>query len=383
VNPRLLFFSNLFPTAAEPYRGLDNVTLLHALAPYFEIRVLSPRPILPWIRGTFSPRPDDEPLQPSWIPTAYLPKIGGPINHLLMGASLRHSFEQTLRVFQPNVILSSWIYPDSCAALHLADGRVPLAAIAQGSDVHQYLGMPSRRRAILKYLPHAAAVITRSRELSRLLENAAFPPEKLHTVYNGVALDAFQPRDQAQARREASLPEDARIILFVGNFYPVKNPLLLVQALEQLEASTPPTLLVMAGSGPLEGPARDLALRLGVSSRVIFSGSQPPAEIARLMNAADLLAIPSENEGVPNVLLEAFASGRPAVASRVGGIPEVLDQDFLGLMFPPGDLPALVAALARQLAVPRETAAIRRHAQRFSWQAAASAYREILLSARD
>jgi hypothetical protein len=72
VTPRLLFLSNLFPTALEPYRGLDNVTLLHALAPHFEIRVLSPRPVLPWVRDTFSARADDAPLQPHWVPTAYL-----------------------------------------------------------------------------------------------------------------------------------------------------------------------------------------------------------------------------------------------------------------------------------------------------------------------
>jgi glycosyltransferase involved in cell wall biosynthesis len=239
--------------------------------------------------------------------------------------------------------------------------------------------MPARRHAIRKYLPHAAAVITRSRELSRLLENAGFPPKKLHTIYNGVALDAFQPREQAAARRESALPENARIILFAGNFYPVKNPLLLIQALAQLETGgNAPHLLVMAGGGPLEGDCRGLAARLGVSDRVIFAGRKTPAEIALLMNAADLLAVPSENEGVPNVILEAFASGLPVVATHVGGIPEVLDQDFLGRTSPPGDLPAFVAALRHQLAAPRDSAAIRRHAERYSWTAAANAYREIL-----
>jgi glycosyltransferase involved in cell wall biosynthesis len=380
VNPRLLFLSNLFPTASDPYRGLDNATLLHALASHFEIRVLSPRPILPWARHPFSARPGDAPLQPRWVPTAYLPKIGGPLNHLLMAASLRHSFEQTLRDFRPDVLLSSWIYPDSCAALHLADGRIPLTAIAQGSDIHQYLLMPARRRVILKYLPHAAAVITRSRELSRLLENAGFPPGKLHTAYNGVDMETFQPRDQAQARGESLLPADARIILFVGNFYPVKNPLLVIEALARLESGVPPVILVMAGGGPLEGAARELASRLGLGARVLFAGRLPPAGIARLMNAADLLALPSENEGVPNVVLEAFATGLPVVASRVGGISEVLDQDFLGRMSPPGDLPAFVAALHHQLDAARDTAAIRSHAGRFSWDASASGYREILLS---
>ena len=97
------------------------------------------------------------------------------------------------------------------------------------------------------------------------------------------------------------------------------------------------------------------------------------------MNAADLLAIPSENEGVPNVILESFASGLPVVASRVGGIPEVLDHDFLGKMFPPGEVFALAESIDRQLAAPRNPAVIRAHGERFAWPAAASQYRKILL----
>jgi glycosyltransferase involved in cell wall biosynthesis len=357
---------------------LDNATLLHALRPHFEIRALSPRPVLPWTRSSFSSRPDDAALQPRWVPSAYLPKIGSPVNHLLMAASLRNDFERMLRDFRADLILSSWIYPDSCAVLHVADGRVPVVAIAQGSDVHQYLRMPARRRAILKYLPHAEAVITRSRELSRLLEEAGFPAGKLHTVHNGVDLDTFQPRDQAEARREAGLPGEARIVLFVGNFYPVKNPLLLIRAIAQLD---PGVLLVMAGGGPLEQRCRELATELGIGTRVFFAGRKSPKEVAGLMNCAQVLVVPSENEGVPNVILEAFATGLPVVASRVGGIMEVLDHERLGSMTPPGDLPALVAALERQLAAPRDSAAIRRQGERFSWDAAASAYRGILMAA--
>ncbi|MGA3169828.1 MAG: glycosyltransferase [Chthoniobacteraceae bacterium] len=381
MTPRLLFISNLFPTAAEPYRGLDNAMLLHALEPHFEIRVLSPRPVLPLAARKFSPRPDDASLSPKWIPAGYVPKVGSHVNHLLMARSLRGELDQTLETFHPNVILGSWIYPDCCAVLHLVRDRVPVVAIAQGSDIHHYLEIPARRSIILKALPRAAAVVTRSRELARLLEAAGFPSEKLHTVYNGVDLDLFQPRDQAAARREFFLPESARIVLFVGNFFEVKNPHHLILAAGSLKAKIGDLLLVMAGGGPWEKICRDLSVKLGLESSVIFAGRKTPREVSRLMNAANLLALASENEGVPNVILEAFASGLPVVASRVGGIPEVLDHDFLGRMFPAGDLPALSLALEEQLAAPRDVAAIRARAERFSWQIAASKYREILLAA--
>jgi glycosyltransferase involved in cell wall biosynthesis len=378
VTARLLFISNLFPTASEPYRGLDNATLLHALRKDFQIRVISPRPTLPWVRPTFSPRPEDRRLQPRWVPAGYVPRLGGPVNHLLMAEALREGFEVALREFRPDVILSSWIYPDSCAVLRLTHGRVPVVSIAQGSDVHQYLKMPARRRIIVDWLPRAAGVVTRSGELARLLEGASFPAGKLHTIYNGVSLEMFKPRDQAAARRECGLPEEARIILFVGNFYDVKNPLLLIEALSMLQERP---ILVMAGGGPLEADCRRLAAKLGIASRVIFAGRKSPLEIASLMNAADVLALPSRNEGVPNVILEAFASGLSVVASRVGGIPEVLDEKFLGRMVPPGEAPALATALTEQLAMESDPAAIRERGERYSWEAAAGKYREVLHAA--
>ena len=374
MTPRLLFFSNLFPTSLEPYRGLDNATVLHALAVGFDIRVLSPRPVLPWTPRAFTGRAEDSAFHPRWVPAAYIPKIGGPVNHLLMAGSVRKAFEESLRTFRPDVILSSWIYPDSCAAIRLAGGRLPVVAIAQGSDVHQYLTMAGRRRVILKVLPRAARVVARSGELGRLLGGAGFSVEALDIVYNGVALDTYQPRDKDVARKELGLAELGKMVLFVGNFYAVKDPMLLIRAVGRLGVA-----LVMAGGGPLEGECRELAGKVG--ARVHFMGRKAPGEIARLMNAADVLAIPSRNEGVPNVLLEAFASGLPVVASRVGGIPEVLDHGALGCLFPSGDLEGLVAALERQLAAPRDMAAIRRHGERFSWEVTAGKYREILLGA--
>ncbi len=373
---RLLFFSNLFPTKAEPYRGLDNATLLHALSSEFDIRVLSPRPTLPWARPVFEPRPGDASLNPRWGRAAYLPKIGDTANHLLMASSLRRDFERLYYDFRPSILLSSWIFPDSIAALRLSASRIPVASIAQGSDIHQYLQMPARRRVILKHLPEAGAVITRSADLGRILKDADFPSEKLHTIYNGVDLSNFRPHDPAI---DPPIPPSPRLILFVGNFYPVKNPLLLIRAVAQLQ-NPHPVSLIMIGGGPLEKTCRNLIAELNLTSRVLLAGRKTADEIAPLMRAADLLALPSQNEGVPNVILEAFASGTPVVASHVGGIPEVLNHPSLGRTFPPGDLPALVAALAEQLSTPRDSAAIRAHGQRFSWPASAAQYRDLLLS---
>ena len=124
----------------------------------------------------------------------------------------------------------------------------------------------------------------------------------------------------------------------------------------------------------------DLA-KLGTTDRVRLVGRQPPAEVARFMQAADVLCVPSKLEGVPNVLLEGFACGLRAVATRVGGIPEVLDKDFLGTLVPSADTTALTAALAQLLATNADRAAILRHAEQFSWSATTERYGSVLREA--
>lgn len=95
------------------------------------------------------------------------------------------------------------------------------------------------------------------------------------------------------------------------------------------------------------------------------------------MRAADVLALPSDNEGVPNVILESFASGLPVVASRVGGIAEV-HRDFCGKLPPARDVSALAAALRATLTEPQDRARIAEHGRAFTWAATAEACHRVL-----
>lgn len=378
---RLLFISNLFPDTREPYRGLDNATVLHHLSDRWKIRVIGLRPSLPWQRRTYEPRPADAVFQLQYLRVPYLPKIGSRVNHRLMAHALRRHL--SMHAHQPEIVLSSWIYPDSCAVAWLTRGLgLPFTAIAQGSDVHQYLRIPARREVILRHLPDAKAVITRSAELARLLGEAGLPATRLHPVYNGVDRSIFQPGDKAAARLALGLPADARVVLFVGNFYAIKNPLTLLQAHARLGAQSglEATLLMLVGGGELEPQMRALAAQSGTTSRIHFAGRQDAAGVALRMQAADVLCLPSDNEGVPNVILEAFTCGLPVVASRVGGIPEVHTGDGLGRLVPPRDPQALASALAEVLRHLPSHEAIVEHARQFTWEHAADSYHDLLKS---
>jgi teichuronic acid biosynthesis glycosyltransferase TuaC len=185
----------------------------------------------------------------------------------------------------------------------------------------------------------------------------------------------YRPADKRSARTELGLPLEEAVVLYVGNFLPIKNPLLAVAAHDQLgRSNTQATRLVMLGDGPLLKPARQQADRGCSGTYVELLGRRPPAQVARYMQAADVLCVPSHNEGLPNVVLEAFACGLPVVSTRVGGIPEVLCHDFLGRLVETGNATALAKALASMLAQPADQARINQYAQQFSWEQTARAH---------
>jgi teichuronic acid biosynthesis glycosyltransferase TuaC len=377
----LLFLSNLFPDTLQPYRGLDNACLLHQLSDRCRIRVISPRASLPFQRRAAKIcRPTDLTFQPAFLPAWYVPKVGSLFNHRLFTSAIRRPLLELKKEFDYEAILCSWVYPDACAVARLqSELKVPFVAIAQGSDVHAYLRMPLRCRIISKSMNTSSGVITRSAKLATLLKEAGVEAGKLHPVYNGVDLNLFQPGDKPAARRQLGLP-DGPIVLFVGNFLPVKNPLLLIEAHAAL-CREYPSHLVMIGGGPMEQQVRRVADSRGFGKYVTLAGRQNAEKISVYMRAANVLCMSSHNEGVPNVILEAFASGLPVVSTDVGGISEVVKEPFLGTLVEQGNAPELTAALMKELKQQPATNRIRGHSLHFSWNRAADEYFAILQDA--
>jgi glycosyltransferase involved in cell wall biosynthesis len=171
--------------------------------------------------------------------------------------------------------------------------------------------------------------------------------------------------------------------LFVGDFEQVKNPVLLVEAFSGVceDDRFASALLVFVGGGTLEGEINFHAERGNCPGRVLIAGRQSPATVAKFMQSADVLCVPSNDEGVPNVILEAFACGVPVVATQVGGIPEVHKADYLGRLVPPRDIKALCEALKLVLDTLPERQRICEYARQFSWERTADQYHALLSKA--
>jgi glycosyltransferase involved in cell wall biosynthesis len=151
-------------------------------------------------------------------------------------------------------------------------------------------------------------------------------------------------------RRMWGLTLDQQVILFVGSLSEHKGVAFLITALDQVVRAHPDAALVIAGSGPLETDLRRHTTEMRLDSRVRFAGRISYREIPAYMAAADVLVHPSLDEGLPRVVLEAMAMKLPVVASRVGGIPEVVIDGRTGLLVPAGDPDSLAHALQRVLA---------------------------------
>jgi len=151
-------------------------------------------------------------------------------------------------------------------------------------------------------------------------------------------------------------------VLYVGNLLPVKGPTVLTRAAEQMQDVE----IIFVGGGPEKISA----------GRCV--GSRPHEEIPLWMNASDVLCLPSLNEGLPNVALEAIACGLPVVASRVGGVPEIVREGVNGFLVPPSDSNALAEALRRALDTKWDHGAIRASVSQFDWNVNARALLDVL-----
>jgi glycosyltransferase involved in cell wall biosynthesis len=168
-------------------------------------------------------------------------------------------------------------------------------------------------------------------------------PEKVVTMYNGIDLSRFTRPIQAdlQAGRQAlGIPPDAPILITVAVLRSAKGIQYMIEALPTILETVPETRYLVVGSGEHENSLKELARSSGVADRVIFTGTRN--DVPDLLALSDLFVLPTLDEALPTVLAEAMAAQKPIVASRVGGVPEMVEPGHNGLLVPPAD-PASLA----------------------------------------
>lgn len=175
-------------------------------------------------------------------------------------------------------------------------------------------------------------------------------------IHNGIDLEAVRViTKRLEKRKEWHIDDRAVVIGTVGRLVPIKGHAVLLKALQVLHRSIPNVKLLLVGDGPLRGYLEAEVDRLALSQAVLFAGHQDPSY--DFINMMDIFVLPSLHEGIPMVLLEALALVRPVIASRVGGIPEVVSHGVSGLLVNPADADALAIGLLEMMCDPVKTAA--------------------------
>lgn len=227
--------------------------------------------------------------------------------------------------------------------------RVPVI-ISSRRDLSRWWWYTPARRKILRRVQELSTRILVNSEAVRqeLLTRDGFAPDKIQVVYNGIDATRFL---QAAPRREHVLPEvsaNQKLIIMVANMHiAVKGHSDLIEAARIVRETCPEARFLLAGDGEMRTFFEDQVRTARLEEMFVFLGHR--TDIPALLACCDIGVLASRSEGLPNAVLEYMAAGLPVVATTVGGVPEIIENEVNGLLIPPEDPAALSGALIRLL----------------------------------
>jgi len=253
------------------------------------------------------------------------------------------------------------------ATLKSLSGK-PFVVTAHGGDVYDLPFRNDWYNTLARYiLSKANQVITVSQFNAEKLLSLGVSPNKLHVIPNGYDKNLFKPIPLYEARKKLGLPLNKKILLSVGNLVDVKGHTYLVDAMRIVLKKRNDVILVIVGSGPLKERLQKKAKKLGLNEKILFVGWKKHNEIPLWMNGSDLFVLPSLSEGFPTVIPEAMACGKPVIGTRVGGVPEIVSHQELGILLNPGDSEVAASSILEALDKEWKPEIIAHHAKRYSW----------------
>jgi glycosyltransferase involved in cell wall biosynthesis len=363
---RVLTLATLFPNGARPELGVFVARQTRALAaqPDIEVEVVAPLGLPAWPLS----------LHPHYAPLRGLPlseTIDGLIVHRpryrvwpgfgqagtakRMARTLLPLLQAIRRRFAFDVIDAEFFWPDGPTAMRLAEALgVPYSVKARGADIHHWGKQPGISEQIVAAGEAAGGLLAVSAALKADMVALGLPEGKIAVHHTGIDLDRF--------RSLTGKKPSARLIC-IGHLIARKGQQYAIEALARL----PEASLTLVGDGPDRARLESLARRLGVAKRIRFLGARPHAELPALIAEADVMVLPSASEGLANAWVEALACGVPVVTCDVGGARDAIDRPAAGRLVArePG---AIAAAVREILADPPDPAAVRKAAEKFSWE---------------
>jgi teichuronic acid biosynthesis glycosyltransferase TuaC len=365
---RVLVLSHMFPKMPGDYSGIFILEQVrHLLKKGIDARVACPVPWSPrllWFREKwrdYGKTPAHNKLNEVHVDyPRYLCPSGiwlYPWSGTIMVSPLNKLMERSAQFFKPDLIHAHTLIPGGQAAMIAgAKHRLPVVCTAHGGDVNMYPRFSrTAQTAIRRVIAGVDRLVTVSSDLAKKVE--AIRPKPNQVIHNGVDTERFSDlaNFKESARLKLGIKPEAKVVLFVGSYLKSKGVFELVEVFGDLAGKNSELLLAMVGGGPEYDAILSCAGRLGILERIYLTGPRPYEEIPEWLRACDIFVLPSDSEGLPCAMLEAMSSARPVVATRVGGIPEAMENGKTGYLVEKGDRSGLREALDRLLADPAKS----------------------------
>ena len=358
--------STFYPNSIEPVRATFVRNLVTAIRRSgVDVSVVAPVPYAPqFLRSEKYRRmrrvparekySGEEITHPRYV---VVPKLGG-LSGITYFMGCRTAVADEFQRYGTAVLHAHCAYPDAVGVGMVARQlNIPYVVTVHGSDINVVARSPLVRAQIRWALRNASGLIGVSRELCEKMV-ALVPSREKHISHipcAGVDSSVFSVHESAVQKKSLNISQVTKLVLFAGRLVPVKSVDTLIRAWGQIctnHEESNSYCLVIVGDGPERTALEKLTSEVGVRDKVRFIGEVSQEDLAHWLSACSVFCLPSKSEGTPNTIVEALASGRPVVASSVGGIPELINSEYVGILVEPGNVNQLArglqAALRRQ-----------------------------------
>jgi len=376
----VLALSYLFPNNQHPNYGIFVLNRLSSVAEYCNVKVLAPIPWFPFRQ--YLPSYTDSSDIPYYEKNTKLeiyhprffviPKFLKWLDGLFYFFGTVSTIMSIKKEFDIDLIDVHWVYPDIITGYVLSKVfQKPMIVTIRGREVICFGERSFRKKIIDYFLRRSDHIVCLSNELAGIAKDIGIDPNKISVVPNGVDTDVFRPLNKMVCRNELGLPADNKIILSVGALIEGKGFHRIIECMPDLLRKYPDILLYIIGStGPAGNFKKELINQiqtLALQDKIFLMGARPNHELVKWYNTADVFCLATSGEGSPNVVLEAISCGCPVIASAVGGILEIMCEEFLGNTFDVSDENELRLKLNQFFEKEWNRRRIRSYMEGFSW----------------
>jgi teichuronic acid biosynthesis glycosyltransferase TuaC len=387
---RILTFTSLYPNKLNPVHGIFIHQRAKHLArrPGNSVEVIAPVPYFPtWLPvprwRQFSQIPREEVIDGVRVHHPrypLLPGISMPAHGMLIYLACVSLARRLHRENPFDCIDAHFVYPYGFAAVRM--GRklhLPVVVSARGTDINLYPSFHLIRPMLRWTLKRAAGVIAVSADLKNNMIALGIPETRIQVIPNGVDTERFQPRDPKSARKQLGLPDEGTMAVSVGSLIESKGHHLLIAAVATLKERFPELRLYVIGEGVYRAKLEELVREKQLQERIFLLGKRPNEELSLWFSAANVSCLMSSREGWPNAVSEALACGTPVLATRTGGIPEIITSPELGMLVE-RSVGSIAVGLERTLTNTWNREKIAGHSRARSWDAVAEEVEAFLKS---